>query len=174
MGGLAVSVRSDPRFTRDVDLAVAVESDRDAESLVLALGYPVRATVEHTKMKRLATVRLSAPTGSRAPPVVDLLFASSGIEAEIAAAAEKLEVVEGLTLPVASRAHLIAMKVLAERDGREQDRIDLDRLLRGASARELEAARASLHLIEARGYNREKALDARLDELLSAITSEGS
>lgn len=27
IGGLAVSVRAEPRFTRDVDLAVAVESD---------------------------------------------------------------------------------------------------------------------------------------------------
>ena len=28
LGGLAVSVRAEPRFTRDIDLAVAVESDR--------------------------------------------------------------------------------------------------------------------------------------------------
>ena len=34
VGGIAVSVRAEPRFTRDVDLAVAVESDREAERLV--------------------------------------------------------------------------------------------------------------------------------------------
>lgn len=42
VGGLAVSARSEPRFTRDVDLAVAVEDDEDAEQLVRALtgrGY---------------------------------------------------------------------------------------------------------------------------------------
>jgi hypothetical protein len=34
VGGLAVSVRAEVRFTRDVDLAVAVENDAEAESLV--------------------------------------------------------------------------------------------------------------------------------------------
>ena len=33
VGGLAVSVRTEPRFTRDVDVAVAVGSDSEAESL---------------------------------------------------------------------------------------------------------------------------------------------
>ena len=42
VGGLAVSVRVDPRFTRDVDLALAVKSDKEAEQVVRALiqsGY---------------------------------------------------------------------------------------------------------------------------------------
>jgi len=34
VGGLAVSVRTEPRFTRDLDLAVAVADDRAAEDLV--------------------------------------------------------------------------------------------------------------------------------------------
>ena len=45
VGGLAVSVRAEVRFTRDVDLAVAVENDAEAESLVYALksrGYTTR------------------------------------------------------------------------------------------------------------------------------------
>ena len=33
VGGLAVSARAEPRFTRDVDLAVAVVSDDEAERL---------------------------------------------------------------------------------------------------------------------------------------------
>ena len=37
VGGLAVSVRARPRFTNDLDLAVAVETDQEAESLVYAL-----------------------------------------------------------------------------------------------------------------------------------------
>ena len=31
IGGLAVAVRAEPRFTRDVDLAVTVADDREAE-----------------------------------------------------------------------------------------------------------------------------------------------
>lgn len=34
VGGLAVSVRTEPRFTRDLDLAVAVSNDREAESIL--------------------------------------------------------------------------------------------------------------------------------------------
>jgi hypothetical protein len=33
LGGLAVSIRTEPRFTRDVDLAVAVAADDEAERL---------------------------------------------------------------------------------------------------------------------------------------------
>jgi len=34
VGGLAVSVRTEPRFTRDLNLAVAVSNDREAESIL--------------------------------------------------------------------------------------------------------------------------------------------
>lgn len=37
VGGLAVSVRTEPRFTRDLDVAAAVASERGAEGLVPAL-----------------------------------------------------------------------------------------------------------------------------------------
>lgn len=38
IGGLAVSVRAEPRFTRDIDLAVTVRDDADAERLVNSLA----------------------------------------------------------------------------------------------------------------------------------------
>jgi hypothetical protein len=38
VGGWAVSVRVEPRFTRDIDLAVAVAGDAQAEALVSALA----------------------------------------------------------------------------------------------------------------------------------------
>ena len=87
VGGLAVSVRAEVRFTRDVDLAVAVDNDTEAESLVYALksrGYTTVASVEHEAQSRLATIRLRSPQGVK----VDLLFASSGIEAETIARAQ--------------------------------------------------------------------------------------
>jgi hypothetical protein len=34
VGGLAVAARAEPRFTRDVDLVLAIERDVDAEHLV--------------------------------------------------------------------------------------------------------------------------------------------
>ena len=58
VGGIAVAVRGEPRFTRDVDLAIATDSDADVESLVFALrreGYDVIALVEHEARNRLET-----------------------------------------------------------------------------------------------------------------------
>lgn len=49
IGGLAVSVRSEPRFTRDVDLAVAVTGDAESEALVrhlIVAGYGIHAMIE--------------------------------------------------------------------------------------------------------------------------------
>jgi hypothetical protein len=61
VGGLAVSTRSAPRFTRDIDLAVAVAGDADAEALVrrfIVAGYGVTAMIEQETTGRFATARL--------------------------------------------------------------------------------------------------------------------
>jgi hypothetical protein len=105
IGGLAVSLRADPRFTRDADLVVSVANDAEAELTVnslLSLGYAIEAVVEQKALGRLATARLRSRIADGV--IVDLLFASSGIEPEIAAAAEVLTVARGLQLPVAQTA----------------------------------------------------------------------
>ena len=108
VGGLAVSARCDPRFTRDVDIAVVVDTDEHAEALVRALtsyGLRTAGLIEQEAVGRLAMARLSTDDGLS----VDLLIASSGIEAEVVASAETLEVVRGMLLPVARTGHLIAL-----------------------------------------------------------------
>ena len=113
IGGLAVSFRTIERFTKDIDLAIAAESDQQAEQCVRALsgiGYKVQMLLEQRKHDRIATVRLMKAGEDGA--VVDLLFASSGIEAEIVMAAEPIEVFEHLVVPVATVAGLLALKVL--------------------------------------------------------------
>ena len=68
VGGLAVSIRAEPRFTRDVDVAVSVADDATAEGLVRDLraqGYRLDATLEQAALGRLATVRLVAAGGER-------------------------------------------------------------------------------------------------------------
>jgi predicted nucleotidyltransferase len=163
VGGLAVSARAEPRTTRDVDLAVSAGSDEAAEQLVWQLqtrGYNVMSLLEHEPTGRIATVRLVC---DKEPSVfVDLLFASSGIETEIVAEAEQLEVLDELRLPVASRGHLIALKVLARDDRhRPQDWDDLRALLSGASDDDVRTAEQALALIELRGYGRGR--DLRVD-----------
>jgi ActR/RegA family two-component response regulator len=171
LGGFAVSAHVEPRTTKDVDVAVLVEGDVDAESLAFALsqrGYTVDSTVEHKRTGRLATVRTTSPSGA----VVDLLFASSGIEPEVIASASELEILDGLVVPVATVAHLIAMKVLARDDlSRPQDRLDLAGLFRKATADDIATASQALELIDQRGYGRGRQL---LDELQRALDELGA
>lgn len=164
VGGLAVSIRAEPRLTRDIDFAVSVEDDVMAESIVRRLGsrgYIPGAVVNHAS-GRLATVRLELP-GSL---IIDLLFSSCGIESEIVAAAERLEAVPGLEIPVATTGHLMAMKLLA-RDDRQRpaDADDLRSLAAVATDADWRQARTAVRLITERGYSRDRDLMAGLDEL---------
>jgi predicted nucleotidyltransferase len=169
IGGLAVSVRIEPRFTRDADFAVAVSGDAEAEALIRrlrAVGYEIAALVEQDAVGRLATVRLTL-AGDAEGPVMDLLFASSGIEREVVAEADSIELLPGLTVKVACVAHLIALKVLSRDDERRpQDRIDLRALLRRASLADVAHAREALSLVTNRGYHRGRELGAQLEALL--------
>ena len=175
VGGLAVSVRSEPRLTRDADLAVLVAGDADAEALVLALqarGWRVAAAIEQSAAGRLATVRLAPAGGDVGGSVVDLLLASSGIEPEIVAEAERIEVLAEFTVPVARLGHLVALKVLARDDRtRPHDRVDLAALLARADAASLAEARESLGLVERRGFERGRDLLAALDAALREFGS---
>lgn len=176
VGGLAVVVRGEPRFTRDADLAVAVGGDAEAESLVRWLqgrGYGVLATVEQQATGRLATVRLVPPGEDAEGIVLDLLFASSGIESEVAATADLLEVLPGLKLPVARTSHLIALKVLSRDDiRRPTDLADLRSLIARASERDIQEAGGLLSLIAERGYHRDRDLRSLLRELLKTLSEE--
>lgn len=136
IGGLAVSALTEPRFTRDVDLA---------------------------------TVRLRAPGESAGGVVVDLLFASSGIEAEIVAAARREALFTDVDVPLPALGHLLALKVLSESERRPRDRQDIVALIDAADAAELARAQEAVDLITRRGYNRERDLTAALARWISRV-----
>ncbi len=172
IGGLAVSARAEPRTTRDLDVTVAVVDDREAEKTVrrmMNLGYNIATHLEQEETGRLSTVRLLMP-GAHEGVLADLLFASSGIEAEVAAEADLYEVLPGLFTPVAKTGHLLALKVLALRPDRPQERpqdfSDIRELLRVADDQEIRRARSALDLISRRGFDRGKDLEAELEEQL--------
>jgi len=149
----------------DLDLAIAVESDAEAEDVVFAIqrrGLPVLATVEHATMHPLSTVRLRQDPRS---PFVDLWFASCGIEQEIVRAASPDQVL-GVTIPVAAVGHLIAMK-LVSRDPkrRPKDQQDLVELAKVADALEWTRAESSVALIAQRGFSRGRDRAAGLAEI---------
>jgi len=166
VGGLAISVRGEVRATRDVDLAVAIPNDSELEKLVADLtqaGYRPVATVEQEARGRLAVVRLESPVGFR----VDLLAASCGIEPEIVAAATPVQFEGAGTVPVAIAEDLLAMKLLAAREGRARDWDDALGLLQVNPRLDLALVRQRLGLIAARGFARNEDLPAKLDELLA-------
>jgi Nucleotidyl transferase AbiEii toxin, Type IV TA system len=166
IGGLAISVRSVPRFTKDLDFAVAVADDSEAEDVVHRLrerGYQPVEIFEQDYVERLSGVRLEH---GGSDVIVDLLFASSGIENEVVASATRLQVLPRLSAPVATTGHLIALKILA---GRNQDLTDLGSLIPAASQGDLDTAREAVRLIQARGFNREQDVAADLDKLISDL-----
>ncbi|MBS1152456.1 MAG: hypothetical protein H6Q89_4154, partial [Myxococcaceae bacterium] len=131
IGGIALGLRSAPRATLDVDLAVAV-SDAAADRLVHAFqraGFRIDAVLVNTRDRSLATVRVCEPSTKI---LIDLLISFCGIEREIVRSAS-IESWRDLKLPVVSRGHLIAMKLLANR---RQDQADLDNLLQALPAKD--------------------------------------
>lgn len=168
VGGVAVSVRAEPRLTRDLDVAVAVSDDAEAEGLVRSLvagGYEVSSVLDQDKTGRFAAARLVLPHETRGGVVADLLFASSGIEPEIVAAAESLAVFPGLVLPVATVSHLVALKLLARDDrDRPQDADDLRALREVARPEDLRRAREAARLIVDRGFGPGRDLVGAFDE----------
>lgn len=165
VGGLAVSARSLPRFTADVDFALAVVNDAEAEAFIFSLstrGFRPETILERKDGGSIATARLRQAATS---PIIDLLFATSGIEREIVAAAERL-VVLGHDVRVARTGHLIAMKLVSRDDKRRpMDRADLVALARVADAAEWARADEAVRLIEERGFQRKRDLSAALAEL---------
>lgn len=173
VGGMAISVRTEPRFTRDLDLAVSVPDDARVEAIVGRLvgeGYKVEAIVEQEAADRIATVRLRQE-GAAEEPYVDLLFASSGIEDWIVEGADELEVLPGVTLKVASAEHLLATKILAVDDRRPQDRADALALAETLDPTGLHRTRRALEEIEARGFNRGRDLIELLAETVDLPAS---
>lgn len=168
VGGIAVSFRTIERTTKGLDLAVAVADDSEAEKIVRFLkesGYKIDQILEHDVGDRLSTVRLISHGDPEV--LVDLLFASSGIEQEVVASAELIEIFPNIRVKVATIPSLIALKVLSANDeDRLQDVIDLRNLINEAGEADVASARELLTRIRDRGYHRNKDLLAELESYL--------
>ena len=114
---------------------------------------------------RLSAVRLIR-RGDEAGLVTDLLFASSGVEPEIVEAADDVEVLPGLVLPVATIGLLIAMKLLARDDRRRpNDAVDLRALATEATPADWEQAMQAAQLVHEQGFGYERDLVELVNEL---------
>jgi hypothetical protein len=100
--------------------------------------------------------------------VVDLLFASSGIEPEIVSAALDLDIGGAVPAKVACIGHLVALKLLAHDPiKRPQDGLDLRALRSVLNDEEQARAARACELIESRGFNRGRDLRGALAAYLS-------
>ena len=176
VGGVAVGVWAGERLTKDLDFALAVKNDKDAESLVkkmLNKGFSVEKMLEHKPTNSLSVVILSSPKIGKIQYRVDLIFVQSGIEKEIVDKALVTKEGKNITLRVASVGHLIAQKILSMHDDlRPQDRSDLKNLISIADKNDIELAKKSIDLITKRGFNQKKDLEQKLNVMLEIYTQK--
>jgi hypothetical protein len=120
-GGLAVAIHAHPRATLDVDLLLPAEQIERAREVARGLGYLLDAGRLVIRSGVIEVVRLSKPdpeTGDLLP--LDLLVVTPALAAAWATR-ERVSWSHG-TLPVVSRAGLVAMKQL-RRSGQDLDDI---------------------------------------------------
>ncbi|MGA1194842.1 MAG: nucleotidyl transferase AbiEii/AbiGii toxin family protein [Kiritimatiellia bacterium] len=175
VGGWALSIQIEPRFTRDLDLALTVADDHQSEQIIATLianRFAIEALVEQDARARLATVRLSLPPDYQEGLLLDLLFASSGIEQEVCRDADTIMVFPGVEAPVAGKACLLALKLLSRNDQtRPQDAGDIRALLQNMDDAEIASTQHLLALITGRGYQRDKDLQEELSRALNEYRS---
>jgi len=176
VGGVAVGVWGEERFTKDLDFALAVKTDKDAEKLVKAMvdkGFRIETVLEHKPSDSIALVIFSSPTSDKIPYRVDLIFMQTGIEKEVVENSVVFKVDKKSELRVASVGHLIALKVLSMDDKkRPQDRLDIANLLKVADKNDLETAKKALDLITKREFNQKKDLLQRFKVLQEIYVQE--
>lgn len=158
VGGIAIGARVDPRTTKDIDFAIQVDDDAQADALIFALrqrGYSIAAVFQR-KDGRLATAR----TFDASRVLIDYLFNTARIEREVVDAATRMDVA-GIQVPVAQSRHLLAMKIKANRP---QDAIDIVNLVSHATPKELRHVESLLKLMQARGADPHRDFVAELRE----------
>jgi len=180
VGGLAVSVRSEPRTTKDIDLLVAPQSSSSSDPMeqtgsiaerLEKLGYRNLQILMHMEPTHRLGMRVELPEVSKGSIPIDILEKTCGIESEIVLDAEPIEIFPRVIVPVASLAHLLAMKVLSNNDSdRLRDQVDIQQLLNHATKQDIDKARSSLDLIQQRGFSRGKELNKEFASLIARFT----
>ena len=169
VGGLGTSVYIEPRTTKDIDVVVSVSGEEQSGRLkdfLLSRGYINPQLLMHSSPTRHTGWRVFIPSSREASIPLDILVAACGIEKTIVASAITIEILPGLSLPVASLGHLVAMKVLSQNSfERLQDRVDLLALLRSATEQDRITAAHALREISHVGFAGGRDLVAELGAL---------
>lgn len=119
VGAYAMAAHGVPRATGDLDFWIRASSD-NAERVLRALrafGAPTQDLTAHD----LTTPSVVFQIGT-APRRIDILTSIDGVDFDAAWAERMVAEIDGLTVPVLGRAHLIANKKAVDRP---QDRADV-------------------------------------------------
>ena len=159
----------EPRTTKDIDIVVSVPDEAQGDNLkdlLLTRGYTTPQILMHTTPTRRMGWRVLIPPSRETSIPLDILVSVCGIENDIVAKSTAIEILPGLSLPVASLGHLIAMKVLSQNPfERLQDRVDLLALLGNATEQDRIVVEHSLNEIAHRGFAGERDLIAELRDI---------
>lgn len=99
----------------------------------------------------------------------DLVFATCGIEPEVVAQADDIEVFPGHTVPTASAEALIAMKILSSPPSRPRDAEDIRAIARTNPGFDAALVVTLLGMIEGRGYARGQELVEKWHNLCGSL-----
>lgn len=119
IGGYAVMKYAEPRFTKDIDLLVSIDT-LNAKMIYQTLkefGAPLKGLSEKDFMKEGYFYQMG-----NAPLRIDILMSVPGVEFEKAWQRREVSVVDGVEMIFISKLDLIKSKKAA---GRPQDLIDL-------------------------------------------------
>ncbi|HEV2474399.1 MAG TPA: nucleotidyltransferase [Chthonomonadales bacterium] len=122
IGGYAVGFHGYPRATNDIDLWVRVSADNAAR-----IAYALRQFGFATATSTLFTVPQSVIRMGRPPLRIEIITGISGVDFDECYAGREDAKLDGIPVPVISRAHLVANKQAA---GRAKDVADVEALTR--------------------------------------------
>jgi predicted nucleotidyltransferase len=131
IGGQAVLVHGEPRLTRDVDVTLAVDTNRLSDVVAAMTGVGLKPLVDPESFTRKTMVLPCADTGSGVR--VDLIFSYSPYERQAVERAQSIRI-GGSDVRFASVEDLVIHKVLA---GRPRDIEDVVGVMRRNPAADL-------------------------------------
>ncbi|MBF0105107.1 MAG: hypothetical protein HQM16_07240 [Deltaproteobacteria bacterium] len=122
IGGYAVMKYTEPRFTKDLDLLIAIDK-KNAQAIYDALkefGAPLKGLSKDDFSKTGFFYKMGV-----APLRVDILMSVPGVDFESAWKQKETDFIDGVKLHFISRADLISSK---KASGRPQDLLDAENL----------------------------------------------
>lgn len=120
LGGWAVSVHGNPRFTADIDFLIGIDSKNIGKIQKVLATFGLKNVPDEYFREKGNVVRMGRP-----PTKIEILTGASGIEFEACYKRKKRLTLDGLKIDFISKNDLIANKKAA---GRPKDLLDVDSL----------------------------------------------